>query len=253
MKLIKRLLFASIIFANIHIQAIIFESDNLKDIYNYANKDTLVVFDMDDTLVSPPGYIGSSVWLEYEIANLQKKGFSFDKALVFMLPTYFTIHEFMHIDSIGNCPEIIDTLQKKNLCTMILTNRSMPMVNITLRELKRLNIDLSINSLYKKDLDISIQYKAIFSNGVIFAASNNKGEILCLFLEKIGYTPKKIIFVDDKLKHVKSVEAATEKRGIEFVGIRYSLQDEYKKNFDSAIADQQFHALKVTMGLEPLG
>ena len=252
MKKIKNIFLACILFTITPIHTIIFESNNLHDLYKYADKNTLVVFDMDDTLITPPGYVGSSVWLEHEIKNLQKKGFAFGQALTFLLPTYFIIQKFIHLKAIGDSPAVIATLQNKDICAMILTNRSMPLKDITISELKRLGIDLSVNCLFKDDINLDITHKGKFSHGIIFAANNDKGQILFLFLEKIGYLPKKIIFVDDKLKYVKAVERETEKRNIEFVGIRYCRQDKYKKNFDPSIANKQFHQLKISMGIEAL-
>jgi len=244
----------SLLIFTLNIQAILFESDNLSDIHNHTDKNTLVVFDIDDTIMTPKIWPGSSVWLEYEIGRMQKIGFKFEDALYLILPLYFSVHQFTEdmMTPLDNSPHLIKTLQKNNIKAMALTNRSMPMYEITLRELGFIGIDFTINSLYDQDLPLSITHKAKFSNGIIFCGNNDKGELLFQFLEKIDFVPKKIIFIDDKLKNVTSVQKAVEKRGIEFVGIRFTQIDEIRKTFDPNEAKNQLATFKRNVGISPL-
>ncbi len=58
----------------------------------------------------------------------------------------------------------------------------------------------------------------------------NKGEILTIFLHKVAYKPKRIIFVDDKIENLENVEKAlaNSDQSIHFIGIHYKGAEELK-------------------------
>ncbi|SRR5581483_109313 len=62
----------------------------------------------------------------------------------------------------------------------------------------------------------------MFKSGVLFSSFHPKGDVLILFLQKMGLNPKRIIFVDDELRHVQSVVKSLERHGIACLGIHYT-------------------------------
>jgi hypothetical protein len=63
----------------------------------------------------------------------------------------------------------------------------------------------------------------IFYNGMLLSAAATKGETLKAFLSKIPqYKFKKIVFIDDRIDHVKSVETEANDLRIEYVGVEYT-------------------------------
>jgi len=253
MNFTKKILFSIVILYNLQISAVIFESDRLSEVFKHIEPNSLVVFDIDDTLMTPKNWPGSATWLEYETKKLKQLGLSGQDSFRLMLPLYFTIHIFDNIMiPLDNSPKIIEKLQKNSVYTMALTNRSLPMVQATMKEFLYLGIDFSINSLYKEEMELAVTHKGRFSKGIIFCGNNDKGKTLFLFLEKVGYMPEKIIFVDDKLKNVKAVERETEKHNIPFVGMRFSKIDEKRKTFNPKEADKQLLAFARAIGMMPL-
>jgi len=237
---------------NVNIHASIFESNTLQSMLQHANQDTLVVFDIDNTIAETHQYLGSDIWLCHKISELESKGFTAEEALSIMLPMYYVIHTFKGMKPIQNAPEIINKLQAMNIKTMALTNRSLLLVDLTIEQLKGMKIDFSKTKLFDKDLELDCTYAAKFLQGIIFCASNDKGKILFCFLNKIGLKPKKIIFIDDKINHVKSVESAAQSNNVEFIGIRFSGTDKTKAGFIPEIADKQMKEFKKNLGLLPL-
>jgi len=59
-----------------------------------------------------------------------------------------------------------------------------------------------------------------FKRGIIFGCP--KGDVLSAFLDHAQWKPKRIIFIDDFLEFVNSMEEMAEKRDIDFVGIHYT-------------------------------
>ncbi|MFC1842511.1 DUF2608 domain-containing protein [Candidatus Dependentiae bacterium] len=259
----------ALVFVSVHACAIIFESDDLNDIHKYIGKNSkknavkniIVIFDIDNTVSE--NFADLDSWIPHKIDYLQNKGVSQNDAKSLVLSAYFTMQDFTDMTPIGNSPKIIKNLQCKKIPVMALTNRSIPIADRTIVQLKDINIDFVKTSPYKKELLLPLKYNVRFSNGVIFTASNDKGQALIAFLKKTGYKPKKVIFIDDKLKHVKSVERALDQYNsalqkdaldgeIEFIGMRFSLQDKKKKLFDFNYVEQKWYDLKVKLGMEPL-
>jgi len=251
----KKLLFytyTAVLFFSLHLQAVIFESDSLQTVAKHADKETLVIFDLDNTVMETRQYLGSDVWLCHEINVLKKAGLCENEALEKMLLLYYLIHFFKDMKAIQNAPDIISQLQKKGIGTIALTNRSIPLLNITIEQLKKIGIDFTVKTIFDAELDIAVTHFGKYKRGIIFCASNNKGKLLFHFFEKIGYTPKKIIYIDDKLKYVTSVETEAKKHGIPFIGIRFSGTDETKAQFDPEQTRQELYEFKKSLGLLPL-
>ena len=76
--------------------------------------------------------------------------------------------------------------------------------------------------------------------------------MLFTLFDALGYKPNKIIFIDDKLKYVKSVEQEAKKHSVEYVGIRYSLQDQKKATINFEELNRSLHQVEVQVGIEPL-
>jgi len=248
------ILLVTLITLNTQLCAIILESKKLSDINNYidkknATKDTLVVFDIDCTIAELP--FGLSQWLDYRAAQLEKtKGFAINEAYDIALPMFFTITNNKDLTPLDNSPQLIKKLQKKKIPTIALTNRSFPIIERTIKQLENINISFVKNRVCYKNFDLDITHKGKYSHGIIFVGQNDKGEMLFSFLEKIKHKPKKIIFIDDRIKYVKSVEKATESRGIEFVGIRFGLTDDVV--CPPEIIEEKMGEFRIELGLDPI-
>lgn len=76
----------------------------------------------------------------------------------------------------------------------------------------------------------------LYEDGILYCnVTNTKGDVLSAFLKKASQTPSKIIFVDDTLENLESVEAALANYDIPFLGIHYKVPaDPTKKVSDAA-------------------
>ena len=61
-----------------------------------------------------------------------------------------------------------------------------------------------------------------FKDGIIYTAGLDKGPILETFVQNTHLSPKRIVFVDDKVINLDSVAKFCKQQGIEFVGIHYT-------------------------------
>ena len=232
------------------INGIIIESDNLEDVFTYADKDSIVAFDIDDTIAELP--LGLAQWIEYRFFELQKMGFDKKEAYEIVLPMFFTINNFVKLVPIGNSPNIVYELQKKDIPVIGLTNRSIPMIERTIDQLESIDIDFSLNSTFQNNMKLSATHMGAFCQDIVFAGFNDKGKMLFLLFKKTGFYPKKIIFVDDRLEQIEAVEKKAIEHNIEFIGIRFSLQDNKKINCDIKNLEKNFYNFKVVLGMEPI-
>lgn len=85
----------------------------------------------------------------------------------------------------------------------------------------------------------------LFKEGVVFTCNLPKGEVLKAFLYYAGLSPKKIIFIEDKKKNIKSVEAFAREVKIPFIGFQYTaVADRPQSPLNEKRAQLQFEVLE---------
>jgi predicted transcriptional regulator YdeE len=100
------------------------------------------------------------------------------------------------------------------------------------KELNRLGVDFSYSFPEVKELIFNNfspyrNHFAHYQDGVILSNGEHnpvaKGELLYAFLKRVGFNPKKIVFVDDRLENLTLAEAFFRENGpdIEYVGVHY--------------------------------
>jgi len=86
-----------------------------------------------------------------------------------------------------------------------------------------------------------------YRKGILFTNwfENSKGVVLAAFLEKIGRRPQKIIFFDDSMRNLLSVEKEMKKAGIPVELIHYQAERLMYDTLDKGVAGQQItHLLR---------
>jgi len=234
------LFFLCFLFQENNSGAHIIEHDCIAEVAKHLepNKKMLILFDIDNTLAAPSGDLGSDQWFNHIVTVYQQQGFATKDAFKTAVDLYHHIHAHLDLKPAeAETPAFVASLQKKNIPVLALTARSF--IERTFEQLETIAIDFTPNAVTNNTFDLSQQHPAFYQQGIIFSGNNNKGLVLCAFFDRIGYQPDKIIYVDDKEGNIKAVEEAVEKRGIEFVGIRYSRLDDKVKKLDITTAQKQ--------------
>ena len=213
----------------------IIEINKIDKINEYIDQDTLVIFDLDNTVYEKAQSYGSDQWYDYTFKTNLEKMKSSDKAFD------VTYKEWVQIDAITevkpvekNTKKIIDDLQNKNLKVMALTTRGFISALAAINQLNSIEINFSISSPFSEE--IFFESGGNYKNGILFANGKNKAEVLKGFFEKIKFKPKKIVFIDDKHKNVLSLEPFCDKENIKYFGLRYGFMDKKVRNFDPDLA-----------------
>ncbi|MBA3957309.1 MAG: DUF2608 domain-containing protein [Parachlamydiaceae bacterium] len=184
----------------------------------------LVLFDIDwtiiiaeDPLLRPCG--------AHLLAKLKKEILDKDGQVDLHLSRIWNESKYTLVDP--KILTLIHNLQKRNIPTMGLTGiRTGKMGVIPNLE------DWRLEQLQQQNIDFSHSYPTItfpefpapppiFKHGVLFTSWNSKGTVLVGLLKKLDFTPCKVIFVDDHLEYIETVEAAMHDLGIEFHGFHY--------------------------------
>lgn len=198
---------------------------------------TLYFFDIDDTLIDSPYMLGSKAWRKYLVESVPEKH------------DLFTLFVARHspVDFIeGYAPVLIEKLQKKGCGVFGLTARERniwyytPMEGVdalTLAQLEAAEIFLDSCALEKAYPSLTAAPE--YYRGVFFADIEPKGGYLTKLFQNMH--PEKVVFVDDKLSQVESVEEALNALGIENDCYWYTYTD--AKLFHPWIANIQLYHL----------
>lgn len=227
---------------------VIVKSNRITDVYKYIkpneyNKNLLVIFDIDNTIGKMPTNLGSDQWFYAKVDQLKTHGKSFEQALNLVLPELFHIQFHSWIVPIEkDTVSVINTLQEKGVTVIALTARSLELTQRTIEQLHHLGIHFTKTDPYECPLTHGHGHgkAGLYIDGIIFSGEHSKGEMIVSWFKQIKYRPKKIIFIDDKLKNLQSVEKALHNRDYPFIGIRYGHEDDQVHNFTlESVADEE--------------
>lgn len=209
-------------------------------VFEEADSDTLVLFDIDMVLTQPSDPA-------FQMPNM-KKHKAIVKEVYGQLPSH-KLEIYLSLMYVGNdailvdesIPQIIADLNRKNVPTMALTaNLTGSLAAVSSIEnhkaqcLKKLGIFFSLENICKDkiiftDLNAYRHSYPTYFEGMLFTngVSNSKGKTLLAFLKETGIKPQRIIFLDDREENLKSVEQALKETSIEFLGYHYLVAQNY--------------------------
>lgn len=222
------------------ISAEIHEIDSMQNIHAYIDKDTLVIFDLDHTVfeADSDGY-GHLNWFYEQIENGKAKGVN-EKVVIFNLfPHWRLSQEKTQVEPVESVtPEIIRAYQKAGNPVLALTARQMALSEITLTQLKDIDVNFSSPKLPDTLLH-DFHAPTLMKDGVLFCAEyNDKGEVLKEYLKALKLKPKNIVFIDDSKKYLLAVERAFPE--IDVIGLHYPKVANRQTNWDGVKAHQAY-------------
>lgn len=235
-------------------------------------KDTLVVFDVDLVLIKPSDEI-------FLLSEATAEGSAFINTVYANLANRLPKHDIDEMQSIlmlaqhwqpvtAETPKIFNQIKAKGYKVLGLTASGTGALG-KIRSLEQWRIDelKAIDITFDKDfinakpgsLDkyiprISEYYgKAIHpcfpaaNNGIIFTCMAPKGEALDAYLQYAKLKPKKIIFIDDRIKNLETVSEYCSQNNIQYIGYEYTVSKEQAKHmkFNERRAKLQYKVLEI--------
>jgi hypothetical protein len=231
----------------------------LREVYR-SNKDTWVIFDVDDVLVMRKDQILNSNHNK-ELAKIS--------GTVSTRITEADMKNLWSIVHLSSKSEIVEQLIAEEIAgihnhvdhVIAFTNMGTGKLgkiesveDWRLNELQNFGIvfNTSLPTTSEKQLDCLLKKanpvcSPRFKDGVLFGCYSDKGEVLQAYLKHINIKPKKIIFIDDHRKNVESVQAFCKNENIEFVGFEYqAVKEKDVGKFNYKRAQLQFEILEKT-------
>lgn len=218
------------------------EAARFRDIAKHLKPGTLILLDIDDTILIPAQMVGSDEWFNVRWKKHEAAGHSKSVALEKALAEWESVRHITKMKTVEKRTHIlIQKLQKKGYQIMGLTNQGLALATRTVQQLGENKIDLSATSPTAEDYYVNLQgHSILFRKGILFTSGKHKGEAFFKFCDNFGLKPQRVVCLDDKGSHLAAIEAEAQKRGIEFVGLRYAFADRHKAEFRPEIADYQF-------------
>lgn len=225
------------------------EAPTMANALEGVDADTLVIFDLDNTVMMPPQTLGGEEWYDYfvekRVGQFKGEGLAEEtakeKAIDMGLKEWNTFHQNAKVVPVEKeTPDLITRTQSSGAMTMALTARPSTLAQSTVSQLQSIGIDFTKSPVSKKSLTISGTNPSAFHQGLLMVGpKNNKGEVLVKFLKQLKLTPKKIIFIDNKQKHVDNVEKALAELKIPYFGRRHAAADKKIAEMNKQVVEVQ--------------
>jgi hypothetical protein len=214
----------------------------IEESVNQLDVNALVLFDVDGTLIVPDDVIlkpSAKYLFEQLIAGHPERDLFRDIRMK-------ASHSLVDFRSLG----LIQKLQKNGIPAIAFTAAPAKIRGVEspgdwrVDELKRYGFDFSWafqkHGVIEFPKNKDQTHAPLFKSGVLFSSFHSKGEILITFLKKVGWIPKKVVFVDDEIEHVQSVISALEQQDIDCIGFQYTAAaDAFAEDIDLAKARYQ--------------
>ena len=195
-----------------------------------------VLFDVDYTLTEP-----KEPALKMSVIKQNKDKFkselkSFNESERLMVPVLM-VTQSESVLTQPEFPSLLTRLHEKKVKTMGFTaidTASLPDVGSVPRWREKELSHLAL--LFDPPFQASIEFTdfppfrktyPLYHSGVLYAnVLPSKGDVLKAFLEQFFFKPQKIVFVDDTLDNLLSVQEALKETNISFTGLHYKIEAE---------------------------
>ena len=204
---------------------------------------TLLIFDIDNTLLEPVGNIGSDQWYYYVAKAARRDGLSNQDADAAADAAWRRTLATVKVKPVeALTPGLARAQQERGVTVMALTARGAEDESDTLRQFKEAGLDLTARPaapgrMILPKAELGTAQDGVFSSGVMLMGDGDKGKALLGFLKKIGRKPARVVFVDDKEKNVKNVDAALTAAGVQILAFRYGATDEKVRAFNAVMSE----------------
>ena len=216
--------------------SVIYPSTDLQDAVDKANtlepKSTLVVFDIDDTLLTATEFFGSDKWYDWQRGRaLDQQGVLVNTTDSEKVNCLFDVLGMVFEMAVNKPtqPNMADIVDSVNNDVVILTARSGAYRAATMRELARNQLNFKQKSLTPAGTGYHYDYtlggrtaQVSYVDGVFMVQGMDKGIMLLDLLKRSEHEYASVIFVDDKQHNLDNMAKALKTANIDFYGYHYN-------------------------------
>lgn len=232
--------------------------NKIKEIIQVCDQNTLVIWDVDGVFIIGTDRIFHSENLydglvtQYVDYIVNKYALNKEKKELFI--SQILIHRPIRLVD-NTMINLMQDLRTNKIKTIALTHcfvgtlgNIKNVADWRIDELSKLGINFDfafqdINEIELNNLDQVDGYYPLYKQGVLFCLKQAKGEALIALLEQIKWDPKKIVFIDDKIFNLESVQAELKQKNIDFIGLHYVGALDLPKDINDKVVKFQYEYL----------
>jgi hypothetical protein len=229
---------AAVLLLPLFLQAKVIESSVYADILPYMDSQTLLVTDLDNTVIKPNQVIGSDQWGSSITARLKAAGVPEDLAIDAGVSMFAVVQMKTEVSLVeASTANVLRQAQQRGARLLGLTARPLYLINRTMSELQ------SVGFPKNEHRSFDVVPGAKYRDGIIFIGPHlKKGEVLKQVLASNSDLKniRRVVFIDDKVHHAEGVDAALAGSRYDVISIRYGAADAWVKSFDPVQADLEW-------------
>jgi hypothetical protein len=224
-----------------------FEIRDISALVPMIDKQTLVIFDIDNIIFRTKTLFGSQEWAKQLMNQEMSKGISREICFKKLYPLWMKAQKYTDIVLMDrNILSVLKTVHKKSYGFIGLTSRQPAAAEITEWQLNKFGIDFGQSQFSLFSFVSGFKHPTLFRQGILFSSDHyEKGAVFAMWMEQIRAQINKknaitkIIVIDHKEKNLESMAKAAESLGLEFVGLRYSAIDTFKKKVNPELIEKE--------------
>jgi hypothetical protein len=225
------------------------ETDSIEKVYPHVEEGTLVLLGMTDTITDSSLSLGSKPWRQYLRRQLRPFQDIDEAGNLHDQWTYIVALRVPVKPIEQEIVQWVDKLQKDEIPVFCLTGRGRnvwyvsvvdQIDNLTNFQLKSIGIDFEKTKVPEALKNIDPQ---LFHCGVFYSDPYDKGVFVDKILQQAGYTPKKVVVIDDKWGQLKAIEEKLTEAGIPHLCVLYQRAEKERRDFNPLVAAIQLEAL----------
>lgn len=224
-----------------------FETRDIASLLPMVDKQTLVIFDIDNIIFRTKTLFGSPEWAKHLIHQEMNKGLSREMCFKKCYPVWMKAQKYADIVLMDKrIVLVLKEVRKKSYGFIGFTSRQPAAAEITEWQLNKFGIDFSLSNFSLFSFISSFKHPTLFRQGILFSNDHyEKGIVFANWMEQIRAQINKknaitrIIVIDDKEKNLHSMAKAAQSLGLEFIGLRYSAIDTFKKTVNPELIEKE--------------
>ena len=210
-----------------------------------VDADTLLLFDLDNTIMRTPQYLGSDHFFDELVSKALTAGGAMEQAVKDARNIWVAIQRKTATIAVEDTtPNLIKQLQDRGFLPLGFTARPLDIEEATRKQLLAIGVDFATRPFRQSEplIVTSGDDNGRYSGGILYGGfKNSKGPLLVDFLKQLDLHPRKVVFVDDKLKNVKSVDEALTTRGFNVICYRYGAADAWVKSYQPKVVEYELN------------
>lgn len=223
------------------------ETKEISSVIPMIDKQTLVIFGIDDIIFRTKTLFGSQEWSKQLIHQEMNKGLSREVCNKKLYPIWMKAQKYADLVLLDSkIPTVLKEVRKKAYGFIGLTSRQPSAAELTNWQLNKFGIDFGDSNFSLFSFISTFKKPTLFRQGILFSNEfYEKGAVFSTWMEQMRTQINKknaitrIIVIDHQEKNLESMAKAAEALGLEFVGLKYSVSESFKKKINPELIEKE--------------